>query len=89
MNEATRNNPVFTRRGSARGKRPAVNVNIRYVEQRGADDVLPVPSRTYVISLPRRVDYGDIERLRTRLGVRWTYIFAQDSRHPLVARIVS
>lgn len=67
-----------------------MNVNIRYVEQRGADDVLPVPSRTYVIPLPRRDDrYEDMERLRTRLGVRWTYVVAGDSRHPLVARIVS
>ncbi|KAJ7788569.1 hypothetical protein B0H14DRAFT_2947991 [Mycena olivaceomarginata] len=59
-------------------------------QRRGADDVLPVPSRTYVISLPRRVDrYEDMERLRTRLGVRWTYVVAEDSRSPLVARIMS
>ncbi|KAJ7362959.1 hypothetical protein DFH08DRAFT_1025500 [Mycena albidolilacea] len=59
-------------------------------QRRGADEVLPVPSRTYVISLPHRVDrYEDMERLRTRLGVRWTYVVAEDSRSPLVARIMS
>jgi hypothetical protein len=54
------------------------------------DGVLPVPSRTYVISLPRRKDrHGEMERLRTRLGLRWTHVVAEDSQSALVGRIMS
>ncbi|KAF8174137.1 hypothetical protein K438DRAFT_1849467 [Mycena galopus ATCC 62051] len=56
----------------------------------GDSEVLPVPSRTYVISLPRRTDrYQDMERLRTRLGLRWTYTVAEDSQSPWVDGIMS
>ncbi|KAF8143296.1 hypothetical protein K438DRAFT_1876361, partial [Mycena galopus ATCC 62051] len=56
----------------------------------GDSEVLPVPSRTYVISLPRRTDrYQDMERLRTRLGLRWTYAVAENSQSPLVDVIMS
>ncbi|KAJ7691303.1 hypothetical protein B0H17DRAFT_935258 [Mycena rosella] len=52
--------------------------------------ILPVTSRTYVISLPRRKDrYLEMERLRTRLGVQWSYISAEDSQSPLVGQIMS
>ncbi|KAJ6568985.1 hypothetical protein B0H19DRAFT_939192 [Mycena capillaripes] len=54
------------------------------------DGVLPVPSRTYVISLPHRRDrYEEMERLRIRLSLRWTYVVAEDSQSPLVGRIMS
>ncbi|KAJ7474036.1 hypothetical protein FB451DRAFT_1035004 [Mycena latifolia] len=52
--------------------------------------ILPAPSRSYVISLSRRKDrHGQMERLRTRLGVQWSYISAEDSQSPLVGRIMS
>ncbi|KAF8174128.1 hypothetical protein K438DRAFT_1849430 [Mycena galopus ATCC 62051] len=56
------------------------------LDRAGDSDVLPVPSETYVISLYRRTDfnYQDMERLRTRLGLRWTYTVAEDSQSPLV-----
>ncbi|KAF8193500.1 hypothetical protein K438DRAFT_1828653 [Mycena galopus ATCC 62051] len=54
----------------------------------GDSEVLPVPSRTYVISLPRRTDrYQDMERPRTRL--QWTYAVVEDSQSPLVDVIMS
>ncbi|KAF7367757.1 hypothetical protein MSAN_00839700 [Mycena sanguinolenta] len=57
---------------------------------RAPEEVLPVPSQTYVISLPRRRDrYADMERLRTRLGVRWTYAVAEDAQSPLVDQILT
>ncbi|KAF7356318.1 hypothetical protein MVEN_00964100 [Mycena venus] len=52
--------------------------------------VLPVPSTTYVISLPHRTDrYEDMERLRSLLGVQWNYIVAENYQSPLVERIMS
>jgi hypothetical protein len=52
--------------------------------------ILPLTSRTYVISLPRRQDrYAEMERLRTRLGVQWSYIPAEDSASPLVGHIIA
>ncbi|KAJ7159687.1 hypothetical protein C8R46DRAFT_1001914 [Mycena filopes] len=52
--------------------------------------ILPIPSRTYVISLARRKDrFAEMERLRTRLGLRWNYVAAEASHSPLVARILS
>ncbi|KAJ6605338.1 hypothetical protein DFH09DRAFT_202912 [Mycena vulgaris] len=52
--------------------------------------ILPLPSRTYVISLPHRKDrYEDMERLRTRLGLEWSYVPAEDSQSSLVGRIMS
>ncbi|KAF8143287.1 hypothetical protein K438DRAFT_1994005 [Mycena galopus ATCC 62051] len=61
------------------------------LDRAGDSEVLPVPSETYVISLYRRTDfnYQDMERLRTRLGLRWTYTVAEDSQSPLVDVIVS
>ncbi|KAJ7232443.1 hypothetical protein B0H12DRAFT_1145362 [Mycena haematopus] len=54
------------------------------------NEVLPVLSRSYVVSLPRRIDrYEDMERLRTRLGLRWTYAAAEDAQSPLVDRIMT
>ena len=54
------------------------------------DEILPVPSRTYVSSLPHRKDrYKDMERFRTRLGVRWTYVVGEDCQSSLVGRIMS
>jgi hypothetical protein len=48
----------------------SLGLGISLDHRRAGADVLPVPSRTYVISLPRRVDrHEDMERLRTRLGV--------------------
>ncbi|KAJ6505536.1 hypothetical protein C8R45DRAFT_1182115 [Mycena sanguinolenta] len=59
-------------------------------QHRARDEVLPVPSQTYVISLPRRIDrYEDMERLRTRLGVRWAYAVAEDAQSPLVDHILA
>ncbi|KAF7340469.1 hypothetical protein MVEN_01967200 [Mycena venus] len=59
-------------------------------QRRAGDDVLPIPSSTYVISLPHRTDrYEDMERLRSCLGLRWTYVVAEDSQSPLVDRIIS
>ncbi|KAJ6602370.1 hypothetical protein B0H10DRAFT_1823111 [Mycena sp. CBHHK59/15] len=52
--------------------------------------ILPVPSRAYVISLPRRKDRQEqMERLRTQLGLRWSYVAAEDSASQLVGRILS
>ncbi|KAJ6511616.1 hypothetical protein C8R47DRAFT_1296827 [Mycena vitilis] len=54
------------------------------------DEILPIASKTYVISLPRRRDrYQEMERLRTLLSLRWTYSVAEDSRSQLVGRIMS
>ncbi|KAJ7676924.1 hypothetical protein DFH06DRAFT_1428833 [Mycena polygramma] len=54
------------------------------------DEILPIPSRTYVISLPQRRDrYKEMERLRARLSLRWTYAVAEDSQSQLVGRIMS
>ncbi|KAJ7223582.1 hypothetical protein GGX14DRAFT_352107, partial [Mycena pura] len=52
--------------------------------------ILPVPSQTYVINLRHRQDrYEDMERLRMRLGVRWSYVVAEASDSPLVGRIMA
>ncbi|KAJ7115247.1 hypothetical protein C8R44DRAFT_629156 [Mycena epipterygia] len=54
------------------------------------NDILPIPSTTYVISLRRRRDrYEEMERLRIRLGLQWSYVPAEDSQSPLVGRIMS
>ncbi|KAJ7173017.1 hypothetical protein C8R43DRAFT_679093 [Mycena crocata] len=52
--------------------------------------ILPIPSRAYVISLQRRRDrYAEMERLRARLGLQWSYVAAEDSQSSLVGRIMS
>ncbi|KAJ7160555.1 hypothetical protein C8R43DRAFT_849304, partial [Mycena crocata] len=52
--------------------------------------ILPLPSWTYVISLPRRRDrHEEMERLRTRLGLLWNYVAAEDSESPLVGQIMA
>ncbi|KAJ7046165.1 hypothetical protein C8F04DRAFT_1387788 [Mycena alexandri] len=54
------------------------------------DGILPFPSKTYVIHLARREDrFEDMERLRTRLGLEWSYVPAEDSHSPLVRRIMN
>ncbi|KAJ7715382.1 hypothetical protein B0H16DRAFT_1339939 [Mycena metata] len=54
------------------------------------DRILPIPSRTYVIHLARRQDrFEDMERLRTRVGLEWSYVPAEDSHSPLVRRIMN
>ncbi|KAJ7641464.1 hypothetical protein FB45DRAFT_1022212 [Roridomyces roridus] len=51
--------------------------------------ILPVPSKTYVISLPRRTDRREkMERLREHLGVEWSYFDAGEAGTPLVTKIV-
>ncbi|KAJ7625785.1 hypothetical protein FB45DRAFT_836057 [Roridomyces roridus] len=51
--------------------------------------ILPVPSKTYVISLPRRTDRREtMEHLRERLGVEWSYFDAGEADTPLVGKIL-
>ncbi|KAK7050405.1 hypothetical protein R3P38DRAFT_2864491 [Favolaschia claudopus] len=52
--------------------------------------ILPITSRTYVISLPRRTDrFNDMEVLRTHLGVQWSYFAAEHSNSSLVDQILA
>ncbi|KAJ7767858.1 hypothetical protein DFH07DRAFT_915474 [Mycena maculata] len=55
-----------------------------------SNSILPVPSRTYVISLPRRTDRRqEMERLRALLDTHWTYVVAEDSESTLVAGLMA
>ncbi|KAJ7449465.1 hypothetical protein B0H11DRAFT_1743605 [Mycena galericulata] len=52
--------------------------------------VLPIPSRTYVISLPGRKDrQQQMERLRNLLALQWSYVMAEDSKSAQVSAIMS
>ncbi|KAJ7638353.1 hypothetical protein FB45DRAFT_902581 [Roridomyces roridus] len=52
--------------------------------------LLPVPSRTFVISLSRRKDrHEQMELLRRQLNVNWRYVNGQDSSSPLVDKIMA
>ncbi|KAK7052379.1 hypothetical protein R3P38DRAFT_2603710 [Favolaschia claudopus] len=58
-----------------------------------SQSILPIPSQTYVISLPRRRDrFDDMEVLRARLGLnrsQWTYFAAEDSNSSRVEEILA
>ncbi|KAJ7088418.1 hypothetical protein B0H15DRAFT_908519 [Mycena belliarum] len=69
---------------------PALSLTNSPDLQEAGRRILPIPASTYVISLPRRKDrHGEMERLRSRLGVHWDFIPAEDSQSPLVGRIMT